>query len=98
MADAAQQKNVDDAQEEKYIADRIDHDAFAVAAGVAKPMDITIPTNLWPSGLKPVAKKIGNQPPGTMINAPADRADVLIITYTTDETRAVPRHDRQPQL
>jgi hypothetical protein len=70
----------------RYIDERIDHDAFA---GAVKPMDIVIPASVWPAGLQPAAKKMGGQAPGTRITGPADKADVLLICYTTDETRAM---------
>jgi hypothetical protein len=74
------------ADDQRLIEERIDHDAFA---GATKPMDIVIPASVWPAGTQPVAKKMGGQAPGTKIDGPADKADVLLICYTTDETRAM---------
>jgi hypothetical protein len=73
----------------KYIDERIDHDAFAETAGIPKPIDIVIPASVWPAGMRPVANKMDGQLPGTKITGPADKADVLMICYTTDETRAM---------
>ena len=82
--------------ESNYVDKRIDHDSFApvgtkgIISIEERPMQITIPENAWPAGLKPVVQKISNHSPGSRINGPVgETCDTLIITYTTDETRAL---------
>ena len=72
------------AAENKFIERRIFHDAWAGEAG-ERAMGISIPANLWPSGLKPVVKSS----PNPNIDSVAPTADVITITYTTDEARAI---------
>ena len=63
---------------------RITHDAWAGEAG-ERAMGIPIPDSVWPDKLKPVVPK----QPAPNLNAPAAKADVVVIAYTTDETRAL---------
>ncbi|MDR3578100.1 MAG: caspase family protein [Anaerolineaceae bacterium] len=68
----------------ELIDSRIYHDAWAGEAG-ERAMGIPIPDSIWPVGLKPMldTQTIQN------INSPLSKADMIVITYTTDETRAL---------
>ena len=72
------------AAEDKLIERRIFHDAWAGEAA-ERAMGISVPQNIWPAKYKPVVKNLPNQ----KANSPAPAADVIVITYTTDETRAM---------
>ncbi|HTS43272.1 MAG TPA: hypothetical protein VMH01_02675 [Puia sp.] len=84
------------ATERKYIDNRIDHDSFAgpgtkgFVSFEERPMQIAVPDNLWPANLKPSVQKIKDLAPGSKIEGPVgESVDVLIMTYTTDEARAL---------
>jgi nucleoside phosphorylase len=65
-------------------------DAFAVAASQQSPVIVSLGAIDWPSTLKPTPQPLGNYSAGEKITTALDvRADVLIILYTDDETRAL---------
>lgn len=65
-------------------------DAFAVAASQQSPVIVSLGAIDWPATLKPTPQPLGNYSAGENITTALDvRADVLIILYTDDETRAL---------
>jgi hypothetical protein len=65
-------------------------DAFALAASQQSPVIVSLGAIDWPSGLKPAPQPLGNYSAGAKITTALDvQADVLIILYTEDETRAL---------
>jgi hypothetical protein len=72
------------AAEARFIDRRIFHDAWAGEPG-ERAMGIPIPYDVWPAKLRPVVKGLPDQERTSA--APA--TDLMVITYTTDETRAM---------
>jgi hypothetical protein len=67
-------------------------DAFAQAASQQSPVIVSLGAIAidWPSTLKPTPQPLGNYSAGEKITTALDvRADVLMILYTEDETRAL---------
>ena len=65
-------------------------DAFARAASQQSPVIVSLGSIDWPSGLAPTPQPLGNYSAGEKITTALDApADVLIILYTEDETRAL---------
>ena len=65
-------------------------DAFALAASQQSPVIVSLGVIDWPSALKPTPQPLGNYSAGEKITTALDvQADVLIILYTEDETRAL---------
>jgi nucleoside phosphorylase len=65
-------------------------DAFALAASQQSPIIVSLGAIDWPSGLTPTPQPLGNYSAGEKITTALDvHADVLIILYTEDETRAL---------
>jgi Phosphorylase superfamily len=65
-------------------------DAFAVAASQQSPVIVSVGAIDWPSTLKPTPQPLGKYSAGEKITTAINvQADVLIILYTDDETRAL---------
>lgn len=65
-------------------------DAFAVAASQQSPVIVSLGAIDWPSTLKPTPQPLGKYSAGEKITTALNvQADVLIILYTDDETRAL---------
>jgi hypothetical protein len=65
------------------------NDAFAAAAQRQAPIIYSLGSIPWPDKLQPVSVALGSYAPGTKItDAVKASADVLVVLYTEDETRA----------
>jgi Phosphorylase superfamily len=65
-------------------------DAFAVAASQQSPVIVSLGAIDWPTTLKPTPQPLGKYSAGEKITTALNvQADVLIILYTDDETRAL---------
>src|SRR5271168_3645276 len=65
-------------------------DAFALAASQQSAVVVALGAIDWPPTLKPTPQPLGNYSAGEKITTALNvQADVLIILYTEDETRAL---------